>query len=58
MINISKSRIHYRDGRIEEYESQSEAYAFWLGLPRGVRAAFRGAGDATPVYAHDYVDAI
>jgi hypothetical protein len=56
MADLAKSRIYYKDGRIEEYVRQGEAYGLWLALPRGVRAAFRGAGDATPVYSHDFVD--
>jgi hypothetical protein len=51
-----KARIYYRNGRISEYDDQREAYAVWLALPKGVRAAFRGRGDTTPVYSHDYVD--
>lgn len=55
-MNASKARLYYRDGRIESYEDQRLAYAVWLALPRGIRVAFRGAGDTTPVYSHDYLD--
>lgn len=54
----TKARIFYPDGRIDEYDDQSLAYAVWLALDRGIRAAFRSAGDKTPVYPHDYVDRI
>ena len=56
MTDTTQARLYYPDGRIESYESQRLAYAVWLALPRGVRVAFRGKGDSTPVYAHDYVD--
>ena len=52
----TKARLFYPDGRIVEYDDPKMAYAVWLGLPKGVRAAFRGANDETPVYPHDYVD--
>ena len=51
-----KARILYPDGRVSEYDDQRLAYAVWLGLPLGIRCAFRGAGDNRPVYPHDYVD--
>ncbi len=41
---------------VREYADQAEGYAVYLALPRGVRAAFRGAGDNRPVYPWDYVD--
>lgn len=54
--DIRKARIHYADGRIERYDDQRLAFAVWLVLPKGVRAAFRGANDNRPVYFWDYVD--
>ena len=58
--NTSKARLIYSDGRIDHWPAnlQSLALAAWYALPRGVRAAFRGAGDLTPVYSHDCVDAV
>ena len=50
------ARIQFRDGRVVEFTDQSLAYQTWLALPRGVRAAFRGKGDARPVYPWDYAD--
>ena len=54
--DTSKARVYYQGGHVEHFDSQSEAYQTWLGLPKGVRAAFRAAGDTEPVYAHDFVD--
>ena len=51
-----KSRIYYTDGHIEHYNDQTLAFAVWLALPKGVRTAFRGAGDDRPVYSWDHVD--
>ena len=48
------ARIYYRDGTVAPY--QALAYAVWLALPKGTKAAFRGKGDQTPVYPHDFVD--
>ena len=54
----AKLYVRWRNGTktVEEYNDQSLAYFVYLGLPKGVRAAFRGAGDTRPVYAWDYVD--
>jgi len=57
-IDIRKARVSFPDGRIAHYGDQQLAYAVWLALPRGSRAAFRGANDTRPVYLWDYVDAI
>ena len=56
--NTEKARLIYSDGRIDCWPAalQHLALAVWYVLPRGVRAAFRGAGDARPVYSHDCVD--
>ena len=51
-----QSRIFYTDGHIERYNDQNLAFAVWLALPKGVRAAFRGAGDNRPVHPWDLVD--
>ena len=56
--NIHKARIYYTDGRIEHYHDQTLAFAVWLALPKGVRAAFRGSGDNRTVYPWDYVDVL
>ena len=56
--DCSKARIYFTDGRVQHYGDQALAYAFWLALPKGVRAAFRGANDTQPVYPWDYVDAL
>jgi hypothetical protein len=55
-IDFDKARLYYLDGRVEQYSDQALAYSFWLGMKKGVRVAFRGIGDQTPVYAYDYVD--
>lgn len=52
----TSARIHFRDGRIWRFTDQTLAYQTWLSLPRGIGAAFRGNGDARPVYACDYAD--
>jgi hypothetical protein len=54
--DLTKARLFFRDGSVNTYADQKLAYAIWLGLPNGVCCAFRGIGDATPVYSHDYVD--
>lgn len=51
-----KARLYYRDGRIVEYDDPRLAYEVWVAEPKGVRVAFRGRGDATPVYPYDCVD--
>jgi hypothetical protein len=55
-IDTAKARLHYPDGRVVHYGDQTLAYRVWLALPKGVRCAFRSAGETRPVYAHDYVD--
>ena len=55
-MTTSKARIYYIDGRIVHYDDEKLAYAVWLALPTGTRAAFRAAGDSTPVYSRDFVD--
>ena len=57
-IDYCKARLHFRDGRIEEFANQQLAHAFWLALPRGVQLAFRGVNDTRSVYSWDYVDAL
>ncbi|MGD0816187.1 MAG: hypothetical protein ABSA83_21555 [Verrucomicrobiota bacterium] len=52
-----KAHLHFPDGRVERFDDQKLAYAVWLALPKGVRAAFRGANDTRPVYTWDCVDA-
>jgi len=55
-VDATKARIYFPDGRVVHYEDQKLAYFLWLALPKGVRAAFRGANDAKPVYPWEYVD--
>lgn len=54
--NPLPARIHFPDGRVLTFSDQPLAYQSWLALPRGVRAAFRGKGDARPVLPWDYAD--
>jgi len=54
--SVDVARLYYADGRVIQFADQQLAYAAWLTLPKGVRAAFRGAGDTRPVYPWDYVD--
>ncbi len=56
--DTTTARIFHPGGRVDRFEDQQVAYRLWLGLPKGVRAAFRGIGDASPVYPWDYVDAL
>ena len=56
-IDIRNARVCFPDGRITHYEDQKLAYAVWLALPSGSRAAFRGANDTRPVYPWNYVNA-
>lgn len=55
-MNTLKARIFYPDGRIEAYDDVTLALDVYYALDHGIRAAFRAAGDITPVYPHDYVD--
>ncbi len=57
-VNSSKARLYFADGGVEHYESQGLAFVVWLALPKGIRAAFRGADDTRPVYPWDCVDAL
>ena len=56
-VDTRKARVSFPDGRVTHYDDQKLAYAVWLALPRGTRAAFRGANDPRPVYPWDYADA-
>lgn len=54
--NTNKARIFYPElGRIVEYDNPKLALAVYYDLVRSQRAAFRAAGDTTPVYPHGYV---
>jgi hypothetical protein len=55
-VNIRQARIYYAGGGIEHYDNQTLAFAVWLTLPKGIRAAFRATNDTRPVYPWDYVD--
>jgi hypothetical protein len=57
-IDTCKARIYYTGRRVQHCDDQALAFAVWLALPKGVRAAFRGANDTRPVYPWDYVDAL
>jgi hypothetical protein len=57
-IDARKARVSFPDARVTYYEDQKLAYAVWLALPRGTRAAFRGANDARPLYPWDYADTL
>jgi len=56
-IDTRKPRLYFPDGRVVQHHDQNLACALWLALPKGTRAAFRGANDTRPVYPWDYVDA-
>jgi len=53
---LSKARIYFPDGWIEQFDNQALAYAVWLALPEETHAAFRGINNGLPVYPWDYVD--
>lgn len=57
-VDTSKARLYYPHGLVRHYDDQTLAYQVWLALPKGQRAAFRGAGDTTPVYSWDYADTL
>ena len=56
--DCSKARLYFPSGRVVHYDEQKLAYIVWLQLPKGIRVAFRGANDNTPVYPWSYVDAL
>ena len=56
MGDTSLTRLIYADGRVEHYADSALALALWYGAARGVRVAFRSAGDCSPVYPWDCVD--
>ena len=53
--DVSKARVYYADS-VSEFDTDQMAYAVWLGMGKGIRCAFRGAGDTRPVYTWDLVD--
>ena len=55
-VDTTKARLYYADRRIGYWDDQALALAVWLALPKGVRVAFRGKNDTTPVYPWDCVD--
>ena len=57
-VDTTTARLYFHDGRVTHYDDQALAYFVWLHLPKGIRVAFRGANDTTPVYPWDYVDAL
>lgn len=54
--DLTKTRLFYRNGYVATYSNAALAYSIWLGAPKGTGVAFRAAGDATPVFGHDYAD--
>ena len=40
--NPRQARLHFPDGRVEPFKDQKLAYAVWLALPPGTRAASFG----------------
>jgi hypothetical protein len=54
--DLTKTRLFYRTGYVATYSDAALAYSVWLSTPKGNGIAFRSAGDATPVYGHDYAD--
>jgi hypothetical protein len=54
-IDTARARIYFTDGHVEHFPNQILAFEVWLGLPKGIRAAFRSANDSRPVYPWDYV---
>lgn len=54
--DTTKARIFYPNGLISSFFSSPLAYSVYIALDKGVRAAYRAAGDETPVYDQDYVD--
>lgn len=64
MVDTSVGRVFIKRpamGSIEvlyfDQGQQPNAYQTWLALPKGTHAAMRNAGDKTPLYHHDFVDA-
>jgi hypothetical protein len=54
--DLTKARLFHLNGEVSTFDDQKLAYEVWLALPKGVRVAFRGKGDAMPVYSHSYAD--
>ena len=62
--DLNKDRLYFAgddesDMYVENYTPDRSEFAFelYLSLKRGIRCAFRGAGDRRVVYPHDLVDA-
>ena len=55
-VDVTKTRIYLADGRVDHYDDAKLAHAVYMAYPLGVRAAFRSAGDTSPVYGWDRVD--
>lgn len=51
-----QARLYFPDSRVKHFKNQRLAYSVWLALPKGTRAAFRGADDPRPVHPWDYAD--
>jgi hypothetical protein len=57
-IDTRKARVCFPDGRVTHYGGQKLACAVWLALPKGIRAAFRGANHTRPVFPWDYAEVL
>lgn len=53
---IKRARIVDASGKVQEFDNPALALRCYYAMPRGVRLAFRAAGDATPVYPWDLAD--
>ena len=56
-VDTRKASLYFTDGTVTGFSDQRLAYAVWLALPKGVRAAFRGTNDTRSVDSWDYADA-
>lgn len=54
--DTKKARLFYSGGSRDEFHNQQLAYEIYMGARKGVRIAFRGKGDTTPVYPWELVD--
>lgn len=54
--DTTKPRLFFIGGRISHYDTDASAYTIWRALAKGVRVAFRNAGDTREVFAWDFLD--
>ena len=57
-IDTGRARIYYGNGEVQHFTREVFAFAIWLALPKGTRAAFRSANDRRPVRAWNLVDRV